>query len=496
MNFLLITLDQFRGDCLSAAGHPVVRTPHLDRLAREGVRLARHYSQAAPCGPGRASLYTGMYQMNHRVVANGAPLDRRFDNVAKAARRAGYAPTLFGYTDQAIDPRDTTGPDDPRLTTYEEILPGIDVGLRAGLGDPGPWLTRLRDLGYVVPDDVDAALEGEPARPAEHSLSAFVTDAFLSWLERREGAWFAHLSQLRPHPPYAAAGRFATMYDPESLPAPIAPAADRHSLHERLLANPHMAAPRDAAEMRRIQAQYYGMVSEADHQLGRVWAALEARGDWDDTFIVVTADHGEQLGDHGLIQKGGFFEQSYHIPGFVRDPRPGAARGAVVEAFTENVDIFPTLCEAMAIDVPAQCDGAPLRAFLGGRGAPAGWRDAAHWEFDWRAPLIRHRSIPAGPQPWPGASRLERRNLAVRRGERGAYVHFGDGSWLCFDLAADPTWRTPISEPAAVLTQAQALLTWRARHADRTLTGMLVEGGGVGRWPEMPAHWGDQDHAA
>jgi arylsulfatase A-like enzyme len=473
----------------------VVRTPNLDRLAREGVRLARHYSQAAPCGPGRASLYTGMYQMNHRVVANGAPLDRRFDNLAKAGRRAGYQPTLFGYTDQAVDPRDTSGPEDPRLSTYEEILPGLDVGLRLGLGDPAPWLTRLRDLGHTVPDDVDVALEGEGDRPAEHSLSAFLTDAFLAWLERREGPWFAHLSQLRPHPPYAAAGAFGSMYDPAELPAPIAEAEDRHRLHDGLLANPHMAAPKDSYEMRRLQAQYYGMVSEADHQLGRVWAALEARGDWDDTFVVVTADHGEQLGDHGLIQKGGFFEQSYHILGLVRDPRPSAVRGAVVEAFTENVDIFPTLCEAMGIDVPAQCDGAPLTPFLAGRAAPREWRAAAHWEFDWRAPLIRHGSIAAGPQPWPGASRLERRNLAVRRGSEAAYVHFGDGSWLCFDLAADPTWRTPISDPATVLTQAQALLTWRAHHADRTLTGMLAENGGVGRWPEMPAHWGD-DHAA
>ncbi|HEX6658714.1 MAG TPA: sulfatase-like hydrolase/transferase, partial [Ilumatobacter sp.] len=124
---LLITLDQFRGDCLSSAGHPLVRTPHLDRLASAGVRFARHYSQAAPCGPGRASLYTGMYQFNHRVVANGTPLDRRFDNVALAGRRAGYSPVMFGYTDQSVDPRDAAGPDDPRLSFYEGVLPGFDA---------------------------------------------------------------------------------------------------------------------------------------------------------------------------------------------------------------------------------------------------------------------------------------------------------------------------------------------------------------------------------
>ena len=484
MNILLITLDQFRGDCLSCAGHPVVRTPNLDRLAADGVRLSRHYSQAAPCSPGRASLYTGLYQMNHRVVANGTPLDDRFDNIARAARRAGYDPTLFGYTDQSIDPRMTAGPEDPRLLTYEEILPGFTVGLRLAAGDPSEWITWLRDLGHDVPDDPHAVLEGEPGRPAEHSMSAFLTDGFLAWLDRQDGPWFAHLSQFRPHPPYAAAGHFSTLYDPAAMPAPIAPAAERHRLLDGLMRHPQMRVPEDPADMARIRAQYYGMVSEADDQLGRVWAALDAREAWDDTFILVTADHGEQLGDHGLLQKAGFLEQSFHILGLARDPRPGGARGAVVEAFTENVDVFPTLCEAMALPVPAQCDGAPLTPFLRGE-SPPWWRDAAHWEYDWRFGLIAD-----GPSPWPWDRRLERQNLAVRRDQTGAYVHFGDGSWLSFDLAADPTWRMPQADPVVVLAQAQAMLTWRARHADRTLTGMLVEGGGVGRWPVMPADWG------
>jgi arylsulfatase A-like enzyme len=132
-NVLFITLDQLRGDALSCAGHPVVRTPTLDAIAAGGVRFARHYAQAAPCAPGRASLYTGQYQMNHRVVANGTPLDHRFDNLARAARRAGYVPTLFGYTDQGVDPR-TVAADDPWLRTYEGVLPGFEVGLHL----PGP----------------------------------------------------------------------------------------------------------------------------------------------------------------------------------------------------------------------------------------------------------------------------------------------------------------------------------------------------------------------
>ena len=108
VNVLFITADQWRGDCLSAAAHPVVRTPNLDRLGRDGVSFRRHFAQAAPCGPSRASLYTGMYLANHRSVLNGTPLDARHDNVAHVARRLGYgtgrrgSPPLFGNGPTAI----------------------------------------------------------------------------------------------------------------------------------------------------------------------------------------------------------------------------------------------------------------------------------------------------------------------------------------------------------------------------------------------------------
>jgi arylsulfatase A-like enzyme len=486
MNVLLITLDQFRGDSLGCAGHPIVQTPNLDQLAAEGLHLRCHYSQCAPCSPGRASLYTGMYQSNHRVVANGTPLDARFDNIAKAARRAGYVPTLFGYTDQSIDPREANGPQDPRLQDYEEVLPGFDLGFRLGPGRPMLWTDWLKDQGYDLPEDAMAAIATEPNRHEDLSLSAFLTDKFIDWIGQQDKPWFAHLSQFRPHEPFAAAGRFATMYDPADMVDPISPAADRHPLHEGLMRHPLLAAPVDPDAMRRLRAQYLGMVSEADHQLGRVFDALRSLGQWNDTLIVVTSDHGEQLGDHGLMQKLGFFEGSFHILGIIRDPRPGKSRGGVVDRFTENIDLFPTLCDAMGLAVPAQCDGLPLTPFLNGN-EPEWWRDAAHWEFDWRFSLIPH-----GPHAWPWDRRLERMNLSVRRSDTAAYVHFGDGSSLAFDLQADPSWRTPLKEPSTVLREAQAMLTWRAQHSDRTMTGMLVEKGGVGRWPVLPEKWSER----
>jgi len=482
MNILLITVDQFRGDCLSCAGHPIVQTPNLDRLAREGVRLSRHYSQAAPCSPGRACLYTGTYTFNNRVVANGTPLDDRFDNVARAARRVGYDPTLFGYTDQSIDPRRADGPSDPRLWTYQGILPGFSVGLDLQ-EDQAAWRAWLEQLGYDVPASGAHALAAESERPEAHSVTSFLTNRLIEWIERQSDRWFAHASYFRPHPPYAAAGRWSRAYDPEAVQLPIEPVAQRHPFHEAVLQHPGVAAPCSPAAMRRTITQYYGMISEVDEQLGRLWATLEHLGQWNDTFIVVTSDHGEQLGDHGLMQKLGFFEQSYHIPGIVRDPRRPATHGTTVEAFTENVDILPTICEAIGADVPTQCDGLPLTPFLHGV-APPVWRDAAHWEFDWRDIYVPHAA-----QNWPWDRWLESQHLAVIRTNGAAYVQFGDGSWRAFDLASDPTWRSELTDAHAVLPLAQAMLVWRSAHAERTLSGMLLADGGIGRWPPMPQAW-------
>ncbi len=440
------------------------------------MRLARHYSQASPCAPGRASLYTGMYQMNHRVVGNGTPLDDRFDNIARLARSAGYDPTLFGYTDQGIDPRLSSGPDDPRLSTYEGVLSGFTVGVHLPT-EHHAWRRWLVEQGHHDPGDGIAALASEPDRPAEHGVSAFLTDRLIEWLERQRAPWFAHASYLRPHPPYAAAGHWSRAYRPDEVDDPVAPAPQRHPFHDLLLSIPEASAPSDTAEMRRLCAQYFGMISDVDSQLGRLWEALGRLGMWDDTVIVVTADHGEQLGDHGLVQKVGWFEQSHHIVGIVRHPGYGAAHGRVVEAFTENVDIIATVAEAIGIEIPVQCDGASLEPWLRGD-TPAVWRDAAHWEYDWRTMMIPW--LPDAPAQHRGLAAMY---LAVTRTDTAAYVQFGDGTWLAFDLAADSTWRTPLTDPAAVLALAQRQLLWRGAHTERTLAGLVLERGGVGRWP-------------
>ncbi len=471
MNVLFVTLDQFRADSYGAAGHPLVTTPTLDRLAREGARLTRHYSQAAPCSPGRAALYTGTYQMNNRVVANGTPLDRRLDNLARVARRAGYDPTLFGYTDQGVDPVEAIGPDDPRLDDYDGVLPGFSVGLYLPNSQAG-YIQHLRALGYDVASGWEESVLDEPSRPAEHSLSAFLTDRFLGWLDRQEPGWFAHLSYLRPHPPYAAAGEYSRLYDPRDVPPAIAPVAAgaQHPLHRAALTWPLVAAT-DPGAVARLRAQYYGMVSEVDAQLGRVVEAIEARGEWGETLVVVTSDHGDQLGDHGLKEKLGFFPESYHIIGLWRDPR---LVPRVVERFTENVDLLATLAESLGLEAPAQCDGRSLAPLLEGREVE--WRGAAHYEWDSRYLLLLGGHAPP-------AEVLAQRNLAVTLTEDLAYVQFGDGSYRCFDLAADPSWRTECDDVDRVLAAAQTQLVWRQRHLRREGTDLLLSPERLGNWP-------------
>jgi len=500
-NVLFITCDQWRGDCLSAVGHPVVRTPNTDRLAREGVLFARHHAGAAPCSPARACIYTGLYQMNNRVCRNGTPLDARHDNIALAARRACYTPTLFGYTDTSPDPR-VHHPADPALRTYEGILPGFVP--RVLLPEhQKPWLSWLAvrgvDSSPGFPDIHRPARQtaevssAPPVYSKDETPAAFIAGEFLRWHgEQDEGSpWFAHLSFISPHPPFIVPEPYNRMYDPADGPsfrraATLEAEAAIHPLVAWGLAKLKKGnflpgangRVRDWSEeeFRRIRAIYWGMISETDAQLGRVFDGLKAAGAWEDTVVVLMSDHAEMMGDHFSLGKGGFFEQSYHVPLVIRDPRRRATSGRKVEAFTEAVDIMPTLLDLIGQPVPAHLDGRSLAPFLDGR-EPSEWRDAAHWEFDFR-------SVSTGDAERHFGIGTRQCNLSVVRTERWKYVHFGGGlPPVLFDLVEDPDETVNLaSDPArapARLELAERLLAWRAEHLDQSLALLELTDEGV-----------------
>lgn len=490
MNILFITADQWRGTATGYAGHPHVKTPNLDALAAEGVAFLNHYAQAAPCSPARAALYTGLYQMNNRVARNGTPLADRFDNIAKAARRSGYDPTLFGYTDVSLDPT-SRHPNDPDLTTYEGVLPGFATRVKLPEHER-PWLSWLGQQGLKFADNTEAHLpvgtppgritNAPPAYAADQTQTAFLTGEFLRWLDEQVGErpWFAHLSYIRPHPPFIVPAPYNTMFAPDQVDG-FARAEHRvaeaqaHPLMAYFLENAttdHFVpgatgrvAELTDAEFRQIKATYYGMIAEVDAQLGRVFDAIMARGEWEDTLIVFTSDHAEMLGDHFALGKGGYFDQSQHIPLIIRDPRQGAL-GRKVTDFTEAVDIFPTLLEAMDVEALHQPDGRSLEPFLQDQGTPPRWRDAVHWEFDFREVTNQFA------ETWFEASSTEL-NLAVIRTAKWKYVHFPTLPPLLFDLERDPENLVNLAEdPAHLRTRlqmAERLLRWRATHLDQTL---------------------------
>jgi arylsulfatase A-like enzyme len=493
MNLLLITADQWRGECLSAAHHPCVKTPVLDALAAGGTRFARHFTQATPCGPARASLHTGMYALNHRSVTNGTPLDARHQDLAAMLRSGGLRPVLFGYTDMSPDPRALPA-GDPRLRTYEGVYESFEEGLVLR-EDSRPWLAHLEQRlgGTFTLGDVYGGSLGAPAPyPAALSETAFLTDAAISFLDRLDEAapWFVHVSYLRPHPPLVAAAPWHALHHPDDVPPPVrAPSREEEArLHPWLAAK--LAQPLDGGwwgkpasleegEIRLARAVYYGLIAEVDHHVGRLLDAVGARGDGERTLIVFTADHGEMLGDHWLLGKEGFFRHAFHVPLIVRDPSPAAPRGRVVERFTEQIDLVPTVLERLGLPVPLQCDGRSLVPLLRGE-EPAEWRAAAHYEHDFRdleaLAFERALGLPS-----------DRCQLAVRHGERFVYVHFNGLPPLCFDLAADPHQFASIAadpeRAPEVLEQAQAMLSWRMDMAERRLTGCkLTAAGPIGRW--------------
>ena len=501
-NILFIVVDQWRADALGRAGNTVLRTPHLDRLAGDGMLFARHFVQASPCGPSRAALLTGTYQHNNGVMRNGSPLGRRFTNIALECRKAGYDPALFGYTDTAADPEGLAA-DDPALWTYESVMPGFAPELH--LPEKAlAWRAHLKARGYGFADDLreiyrpdgDPAGRGPtfpPARfRAEDSITAFLTDRLLDYISVRRGEpWFAHAAYIRPHPPFIAPAPYHALYDPADMPAPkrarsAAIEAAQHPLLAGYLRSQTQesffvtgrgpVADLDDAAIAQLRATYYGMVQEVDDQIGRLVERLKEWGLYDDTLIVVTADHGEMLGDHWMLGKQGYFDEAFHVPLIVRDPRAAAdaARGGTVERFTEAVDVMPTVLEWLGLAVPRQCDGRSLLPLVQGR-AVADWRREVHWEFDFRG------TGPADSEQELGLP-MDACSLAVIRDEHHKYVHFAALPPLFFDLRRDPHCLADLAgEPAAapaMLAYAQKMLSWRILSSARDLTGINLSAGG------------------
>jgi arylsulfatase A-like enzyme len=392
--------DQHNAGSLGCAGHRVVRTPHLDRLAGEGVRFTRAYCNNPICAPSRICFVTGQYCHTHRILGNDdfELGDANPNTLGAVLRRHGYQTAQIGKAHMVgawdrdayehIRYCDLCDADrrDPRKHHYFRYL--IDHGL-ADLYEDG-----------ALPRDHEAHHSrqgcGIAALPYEHTIEHWTGEETLAFLRQRDRRrpFFVHMSFERPHPNWTPAREYANLY----APADIALGPDavdwwdrrwagRPDFIQRLVAG--RMANRSLSDLQRMLACHLALVTVIDMEIGRVLDELRATGDLDNTIVVYTADHGDFAGDHGICDKNlGIYESIHRIPFIVR--YPGGPRGEVRDGIIESVDLLPTLCALADVPAPEGTDGRSIVPELGGRGQG---KDQAICEWDFPSPQRRVNAI-------------------------------------------------------------------------------------------------------
>jgi len=515
MNILFIMADQLRWDHLACAGHPYLRTPNLDALARRGVRFGNAFANSGVCGPSRMSYYTGRYPITHGATWNRVPLSVGEVTLGEMLRDAGSSLALAGKTHVMVDRdglRRLQLEGGSELATllerggFEEIdrydghhAPGDESGYPAFLRAQGydgadPW-TDFVISGIDAQGQVQSGWHMRNVHLAarvreEHSETAFMTDQAIAYV-RRMGSrpWVLHLSYVKPHWPYMAPAPYHAMYTAEQC-LPVVRSAD-----ELRNAHPVVAAYRQQEEclsfqrddcIRTVRPAYQGLISQLDHHLGRLFDHLAASGVLDDTFVVFCADHGDYLGDHWLGEKELFHDTVQKVPFIVVDPRPEAdpTRGTVDTRFVEAVDLVPTFLDALGLPAPThRLEGASLLPLLRGE-AVAGWRDFTYSELDYS---YRHARLALGKD-------VQQCRAFSLRSERWRYVYWLDEPEQLFDLQADPDEFHDLgreASTAAVREQLRTgLLDFLARRKHRSTVSDAAVERGTGAYKQAGVYFG------
>jgi len=384
-NVVLICVDQWRGDCLSHAGHPVVHTPWLDELANSGASFTRAYSAVPSCIAARAALFTGLSQRSHGRIGyrDGVPWDYPVTLAGEFTRH--------GYQTQAVGKMHVY-PERSQLGFQNVILHDgylhfarrrdRDVAL---VDDYLPWLRERygSDADYF---DHGLNCNSYVARPWDkpehlHPTNYVVTQG-LEFLRRRDPRkpFFLVLSFHRPHPPYdPPAWAFEQYLEAEMPDVPVGDWVDLYAAHDQPF-RPDALRSRVAPHvLRRARAGYYGHMTHIDHQVNRFLEVLQEHGLRGNTFVCFVSDHGEMLGDHHLFRKCYPYEGSARVPLILAGPKAAGLRaGARPAPVVELRDVMPTLLDCAGLPIPASLEGRSLLPFARGESPP--WRECLHGE--------------------------------------------------------------------------------------------------------------------
>lgn len=344
MNYLFFFPDEMRAESLGCYGHPVVRTPHLDRLAAEGVRFEQCHVQHTVCTPSRCSLMTGWYPhtAGHRTLWH---------------LLRPHEPSLFRYLNEAGYRIEWFGKNDLYSPEYiHEIWGEPNQADNAGTHRTGQGSHFRKDNPYAADDPAYYSFLFEPRGGDEAGTETAVKIKqaidFLRSPQAQESPFFVYLPTAMPHPPYAAPQPYHDLYDPDALPELRPAELEGKPSFYRLIREYRRLDRADDALLKKIQAVYLGMISHADHWLGELLRALDESGLAETTTVIVASDHGDWAGDYGLVEKwpSGLDDTLTRVPLIIRSP--SSAAGHVVKEPVELFDIMATVLDLS--EIPAE----------------------------------------------------------------------------------------------------------------------------------------------
>ncbi len=438
-NILFLMTDQQRGDCLGCAGNSVIKTPHLDSIAKEGVFFSNAYSSTPSCTPARSAILTGLSPWHHGMIGYGRIAGKYPFELPRALRDAGYY--TYGIGKMHWHPQ-------RRLRGYHKILldesgrvesPGFVSDYRLWFKEQAPDLDP--DATGIGWNDYRAKAYALPERLHP---TAWTTDRAVDFIEKYERSepFMLKVSFARPHSPYDPPQRFIDMYDEDDMPAPVVGDwAARYS--------PHDDPPKPALwhgdlgvhQAKKSRRTYYGSISFIDEQIGRILAALKKSGMDENTLVIFFSDHGDMLGDHHLWRKTYAYEGSAKIPMLLRWPKSMGMehqRGKTLPQPVEMRDVLPTFLDAAGVPIPNHLDGKSMLELVRGN------------TKDWRPFIDLEHSMCYNKDHWN----------ALTDG-RFKYIYYAyDGREELFDMAGDPG---ELHNLAAEPAHKNTLLQWRQR---------------------------------
>ncbi len=356
-NIMLIEVDQLTAKNLSCYGNPVIKTPNIDALAGDSFTTSNCFCNYPACSPSRSSMFTGRYPHTIKVHANHMHIPEYELTLPEVMKDNGYRTALIGKNHAFKK---------PHLAKAWDLYINGETGHLVSTYLDDEVVMAAHNWSENVEVSGGYAVTPFPHEKTSSPLHAAETIKYINESVNEDAPFFMWLSFPEPHPPYQVTEEYASLYPPEIVPKPIVDSMenkpDRHLLASKMDAMDSEGIEKWVAGLKSI---YFGMINSVDDALGQIIAEMKKLGIYDNTIIIFTADHGDAMGDHGLVQKLNFFYDCFtNVPFTImwKDHIKPDMNNVLVEL----IDIYPTLLDLVDIEAPFGIQGKSLKPVLMG----------------------------------------------------------------------------------------------------------------------------------